>query len=131
MPPGRYGKIVKQMDSALKSAKTSADSTLYRGMDSAGAAALNGQLGPGSIVKDLGFSSTSSSETVARSARSFQRGDPGGLMMEIHAAAGSRVASLSAISESPGEHEMLLPRGSSFRITGYDASARVLSMELL
>ncbi len=130
MPDGREGEIVKHVDSALENASTETKITLYRGISPSSAARLNGQLGKGSIITDRGFVSTSSSRAIARALRGFQTANGTGLMMEIQVRAGSRVASLAAVSGTPGEQEMLLPRGSSFRVTGYDADKRTVKMTL-
>jgi hypothetical protein len=130
-PSGRYGDIVKQMDSALKSAKLDKDTTLYRGLSRDGAAALSGKLGVGSVYKDPGYTSTSKDESVAKLHKRFAEQTKDNIVMRISASSGARAADISSLADDPGERETLLPRGSSFRVDAYDASSRTLSLTLL
>jgi HK97 family phage portal protein len=129
-PPGRYGEIVKQMDSAMKSVpRSTADQTLYRGIDKDGVAAL--KVAVGSVIKDAGFVSTSSDLSVAKSGRSFAARTSDNLMMRISVPAGSRVASIASLADDPGEQEMLIGRGASFKVNGWDAGSRTLDVSLV
>ncbi len=130
-PSGRYGDIVKQMDGALKSAKLDKETTLYRGLSKDGVAALSGKLGAGSVIKDLGFVSTSTSESVAKLSKRFSEQTKDNIIMRISAAAGTRAADISSLADDPGEKETLLARGTSFRVDSYDSQTRTLNLSVL
>lgn len=116
--------MLGRLDREIARAPTEADQVVYRGIGSARslsgdpeAAAMRGRitgrLEPGGIIRDPGYSSTSPSRDVALG---FTK-KPGGVtptMLEIEVPKGSRAARIP--DENMQEHEILLPRDSSFEV---------------
>jgi hypothetical protein len=97
--------------------------TVYRGLNFKSAdegeafvKALEGQKG----FTDPGYSSTSLDPSISAGYLKHRTGaDAGGsVMLEVQAKHGFYLEGLSAVPGSKGEHEMILPRGSQFRLTG-------------
>lgn len=108
--------LVEQLDEALARRALKQDVTLYRGFS------LPVEQLPsdpaklvGTILDDAGFQSTSISREVSEE---FLVGGPGKqrIMLEVRAKAGNRGTYLVGANDDIDELEMLLPRGSKFRV---------------
>ena len=107
---------VEQLDSALRRAKVPEDVMVFRGIKSQ---ALAKKLEIGAEFHDHAFVSTSLHRSVAEK---FSREGPGkrGAVLEIRVPKGTNAAAFDSIWNGGNlkEHELLLPRGSKFRVTG-------------
>lgn len=113
-------RAVQELDSALAKSTINEDMVLYRGITGElGKQLANGEdaLQVGTIITDKGFISTS---TNKNSAMSF---GVDGVLAKISVSAGSRGLELADLPKvnnreiHSAEKEVLLPRGSSFRVT--------------
>lgn len=103
VPQSRVDEIVKGIDKSFNNApKVPGDLKVFRGMDSS----LLSSLQEGDIFKDDGFISTSIDKEKVVS----------GGFIEIHVPKGSKGIYLEQISEVKRERELLLDRGSRFRV---------------
>jgi ADP-ribosyltransferase exoenzyme len=99
--------LAAQLDHALSKAKMAEDTKVYRGMS-----APEKFFGPnptvGTTIIDNGFMSTAKVPEKAWS----------GTKCEIHVPKGARALDVQSMSLHPAESEVMLPRGSMFKITG-------------
>ncbi len=106
--------VLSRLDRAIERAvPLGEDTTLYRGIGSGSRGlerGITGELKPGSIIHDPGYSSASSS----RESANLYTNKPGSTMLEIAAPRGTRAARIP--DEGLGENELLLPRNSRFRV---------------
>ncbi len=117
-------KTIDGLDSIFANAKTTKPITVYRGVPQDVAK----QLSTGTIYKDNAFLSTTSDASFAES----WAGDES-VLMEIDLPIGSPAVSLEEYSQIPNEHEILLNRGLSYKVTGESMKngQRVLKMEAI
>lgn len=123
---------IKGMDDAFKKAPPLGEPvTVFRGVSGRGAAAIAG-LKPGDTFGDMGYTSTSTSRAVTSQ---FGK-QSGGKQVSIRLPAGSKALYLEhpRIKKTLGgvgnawEGEMLLPRGSKFKVISNDRSGTVLEL---
>lgn len=99
-------KMINDLDTALeKSSRMPSDALSYRGVDG-----LNLRIGQ--TVTDKAFVSTSLNKSKAAEFTTS------GTMLEIKVPKGSKAMYLNSLSDYKDEKELLLGRGSSFKITG-------------
>ena len=123
-----------RVDSALKRSELAADTLIYRGVGSDVAQAkllTNGMLRVGDEFTDLAFGSSSVDRSVAVSFAGGEFSD--GVVVELHAPAGTKglwmgkwrtsAGAEKSISRYDTEAEFLLPRGTRFRVTGFEKAA--------
>ena len=109
----RARKASKDLAAAIRKAPPlKQDTTVYRGFD----AAQFGDLEPGKVVKDPGFVSTSVTDDAGAVGRAKSAGQ-----MKLTLPAGTRVAAGSV-------RELILPPGSSVRVTGVTRKGSVTSV---
>lgn len=121
--------LIQNLDSAIARSITDRKLTVYRGVDQSYARTLEARnLRPGDSVNDAGFLSTSTRKAVAKR---FLGWEGGGMLLKIHVPAGSNALDMRPYSKSADEHEILLPRGAELRVTGYDADADALELEVV
>jgi hypothetical protein len=104
-----YYNVIKALDSALASTVSPFDVTLYR----SGTRKFDLKTQVGSIITDLGFVSTSTDLAFAKSWNA-------GVFMEIRCRKGSRAAYVYLHSSHKNEREVMLPRGSQFRVVSVE-----------
>jgi hypothetical protein len=102
---------IRSLDSAIDKGEIDRDVVLYRGTNMADADNLHA----GDVLSDEGYVSTSALERVASGEVFCQPHEPGAVLMEIEVPRGSRAAFPETLIDF-GESEVLLPRGSSFRV---------------
>lgn len=101
------------MEDAIASAPRLAKPiTVYRGLTMEAAVKID-RAQIGSTILDKGFASTSTAETTARD---FAQG--GAPILRIKLPKGTNAISMHPFTEFDNEHEILLQRGSQFKITG-------------
>ncbi len=91
-------------------------------------AAMNAVFEKGTTFSDAGFVSTSTVRDVAEG-----RAEYGGILMKITVPSGTRMLDMNAINPDSimaDEHEMLLPRGSSFHVYSANLVSNVVSVTL-
>ena len=121
-------RTIAALDSAIAKAISSEDMTVYRGYDTRVASYLsNHVLKLGSVVTEPAFTSTSRTEIRARAFAEW----PDGLVVRIKIPAGSNALDVSPYSVNPDEDEILLPRGSSLKVVGYDKLTKVIDAEVV
>lgn len=107
-------KLIPDLDSAIKRAKPIPnDMVVYRTAPDIFLKQVS-SLGPGTVLKDKGFVSTSLGNERADSAV----GSSNQVGLSIALPAGSKGMYVQKLSEVYGEHEVLLPRNSKFRYLG-------------
>lgn len=109
--PAKYKKTVEHLDSAIDQSRLPENTTLYRGMNMT--PAMRERMRPGATFSDAAYTSTSINPRVPDS---FARGD-GKTMMRIKAPKGTKGMAVNNVSNFDGEHEVLLPRNTGYRIT--------------
>lgn len=128
---GSTHSLVPQLDAALAKSAAVTDMTVVRGVSANGMqswlAATGGELKVGAVIRDKGYVSTTRSAKVA----SNFAGGGTGYGLKINIPKGSKILPLKSISNYAQEDEFLLPRGSGFRITGYDPKTRVVQVDLV
>lgn len=110
--PREYQATVKHLDSAIDQSRLPENTVLYRGMDMSPAMAA--KMTPGAVFSDAAYTSTSINPSIPES---FARGE-GKTLMRIKANKGQKGLAVNNISNFDGEHEILLPRGSQYKVTG-------------
>ena len=117
-------KWVTNLDSVLSKAKTTQDIVVYRGMNFEPE-----QLGliQGAMIVDGGYVSTSRIRSIGENFASK------GIIAQIKIPAGSKAAYLKGVSGRSEEREVLLPRGSKFKVTEIipRGDQHIVKMELL
>lgn len=116
-PDSSVGQELKDLDAAIASHKLDKDITVYRTMADPGGKLLADRK-PGDVFTDHGYSSTSVRRSVIESFASLNFKAPEA-RVDVYVALkkGMTAAPIAQQSEYPHERELLLPRGSSFRIT--------------
>lgn len=112
-PPGFGKEITDPLDNALKKSVLAKDTTLLRGMSLTPDQVK--QFKPGKAFIDKGYVSTTTSAKVMES---FSHGTgTSAVHLQITAKAGKNALDVKPFSQHKGEAEVLLPRGSKFKIT--------------
>lgn len=133
--PGSVGEAVKILDAAIAKSILKADVTVYRGVS----APLARKLKLGSILKDNGFTSTSLDMIHADdfADRDATRDEYRGMLIEMRIPKGTHAAYLSqpALTDVNGvpknERELIIARGSRYRVISRNAKDRTVVMELV
>lgn len=103
--------LAAHLDAAIRKSKITQDTTTYRGI--ANPAKFFGEnVTVGTVIIDNGFVSTSKNHSIAESFGSS------GLVAKIKLPKGSSALDATPMSLHSSEKEVLLPRGSMFKITG-------------
>jgi 8-oxo-dGTP pyrophosphatase MutT (NUDIX family) len=105
-----YASEVKALDSAVSKLQLQQDVTLFRGVSPGAVSKFQNSLVPGAVISDKGFVSTSTSFNTA------QIFADGGMVLQIYAKKGSKAVPINGESHHPNEAEVLLPRGSQFKV---------------
>lgn len=113
------------MDKAFAKASLSQAVTVYRGL----APEIASKLTVGSSFKDGGFTSTSTDKDIGRMYTNI--GGGGSALMEIRVPKGAKAISVKSASQFTKENEILLNRGSSFRVVGEKAATRLRPRTLI
>lgn len=108
---------ILNLDSAIATERTTSDLVVWRGMrmpNDLSEATGDARLAAGQVLMHKGFTSTSLDRSVAVAMSQLQ---PTPFLMQIRVPKGSQALHMHA-DRSPvyGEHEVLLPRGSSLRL---------------
>ncbi len=106
-------RTVDGLDSAIAQSSLERPTMLYRGMKMNDS--LRENIKPGATFSDAAYTSTSFDQ--ANSERFSTGGDPGAVM-RITAPAGQTGLATSSISEFSEENEFVLPRGTTYSVTG-------------
>jgi hypothetical protein len=101
------------MDAAIDRSELQAQ-TLYRGIRTTPERIDSFVRSVGTVVSDPAFVSTAKDENIAKSF--FREGKTTGILMEIKIPDGAKGAFVSQLSKNRYEEEVLLPRGSKFKI---------------
>lgn len=119
------GEKMKNIDAVMKRSRMTEDTIVYRGMTGAIAKQIR-QAKPGSIVRDAGYTSTSLYSSVANGSFGYD-----GVVMKLLLPKGNSAYIMNGRGASlfPGEHEVLLPRGSRFKIRKVEGN--VVTAEVL
>lgn len=114
--------LIPQLDGLIQQAKLPHDMELYRGIRGK----YVNQFTENSIVGDAAFQSTSLSKTVAEQ---FAAKDKNGMVVIIKAKAGAKALPIDGHSHFDTEHEVVLPRNSTYRVL--HRGERTVHVELL
>lgn len=106
---------IATIDSAIGSSELPEDTALYRGFTLSPRGVSKVKVGQ--TITDKAFVSTSLNPAVAEQFSGATKGVKGSVIMRITAPKGTKALPMSTLSEWPGEHEVLLPRGTTFKIT--------------
>lgn len=117
----RIQKHIGTLDGLMARQSWAQETEVFRGFHSPGVEGLK----PGAVLHDKGFTSTSRSRTVAS-----EFGGGNGYIMHIRLPKGSKAIDISKYSMDPFEEEILLARGSKFRVVDVDHPKRELRVEL-
>lgn len=118
VPIRELRKQVKTMDAAIERSIVDRDVVAYRGTTTDWLGDVDGLAG--TIIHDKGFVSTSLDSDIGRKFVGYKEEENlSAALMEITIPKGSRAAYLDTLNANskPWERELLLPRGSSFRVT--------------
>lgn len=119
--------LVKRLDSVMKSAKTTKDMIVYRGITSS----LFSKLEVGAVLKDAGFGSTTTKQSVAKgfadsstytSNKKGENANP--VIMKVQVPKGSRALSMMKYSQYKDEEEILIDRNSRYKVISISGSDR-------
>jgi len=102
---------VRELDAAMAQSALPENTILYRGMEMN--SHLRDNIKPGSTFNDPGYTSTSFDQS---NSDSFSGGD-NSAVMRIKAQKGQKGLAVQSISTYPHEREVLLPRGTNYKIT--------------
>jgi hypothetical protein len=113
--------MAKQLDNAIRKSTLSKDYTLRRGITSKGVMAIfGGDVSIGDVVMDNGFMSSSKGE-----------GFDSNIKLVINLPKGSHGLDVQSISAHTSEAEVILPRGSMFKVKSVSKSgANKLKLEV-
>lgn len=114
--------VADDVEKAIAAYTSTQERTLYRGLGTSMLQIVDGKasmlsLKEGMTLTDKGFVSTTDDKDFAAKFAAKGQGDRAAVMA-IKVPAGTNMAPVHEVSEHPEEHEVLLGRGSSFRITG-------------
>lgn len=113
--------FAKQMDKAIAKSVLVKNTKLYRGLSGSVSSILGEDPHVGDVIMDNGFMSTSKSPY----------GSFGGYMkLEINMPKGAHALDVQAYSQHPFEKEVVLPRGSMFKIKGISKQADSTVLEV-
>lgn len=106
--------IISFMDKAMKKTSTTEDIIAYRGVSSK----VFDKLEIGAIIKDNGFTSTTTKLNIAKSFASTSAASSNGesLVMEVRIPKGSRAVSVLKYTTHKNEEEILIDRDSEYRV---------------
>lgn len=124
-PDAECGKVRDALDK-LTSEEFEEPVTVYRGTGDHGRemlAAAERLMREGGEARDDGFGSASADPMVARGFAGWDESRETRIVVQIEARRGAYVGKVSAYDE--GEHEVLLPRGSRFRVKGIDHNVQI------
>ncbi len=116
-------KQAKTIDAAIAKSTLTKDVVVYRGLQSPKVVA-NAERLVGITIEAPGFQSTSLSQSVASDFAGF---GPGAAVFELTARKGSKALNMEPFKKSKGnagEAEILFPRDSKVKITGFDKTKR-------
>ena len=102
--------LAAQLDAALSKAKMAEDAHVYRGVGDAAEKFFGPTPTIGTVIIDNGYVSTAKTLDKAWS----------GAKCKVFVPKGSRALDVQSMSLHSGEQEVLLPRGSMFKLTGID-----------
>jgi len=109
----RADRIDTALSSAFRKAAIPADVVVWRG-----AKTLSESITPGSILKDSGYVSTSlARRTATIFTETITYNQPSGVLFKINIKKGSPALVLGKLSKYPHEGEVLLPKGTIFKVT--------------
>jgi hypothetical protein len=114
MTPEQYT-TAAQLDTALAKAKITKDTFVYRGLGDAAEKFFGPEPVIGTIIIDNGYISTAKTKEKAW----------GGAKCSIAVKKGQKGMDVQSRSLHPGEKEVMLPRGSMFKITGVKSGGMV------
>jgi len=125
---GGHAETVRELDEITNN--SSFEGVLYRGIGDAFADEMAAKhlLSEGAIIEERGFLSASRSKDIAKDYCSVYRR---GILIEISATKGSKMADISELSKYAGEQEVVGARGSRMRVKSFDEATRILRVELL
>lgn len=103
---------VRDLDSAISKSELPENTVLYRGMELNDN--LRNNIKPGATFTDQAYTSTS----LDQGNPSRFAGGENGAVMRIKAQKGQKGLAMQSISDYPEEKEVLLPRGTKYKITG-------------
>jgi hypothetical protein len=112
----RLSGIISKMDSAFQSASLPSDTVVYRAIDAEGWAAMQRSIAVGGVLEDKAYTSTSLSPKAMASFSSLMHRNGGAVSLEIHVPKGARAIYMPSLSEHPEEKELLLNRGTKYRV---------------
>lgn len=119
----------KKIQSWLSRAELPEDVTLYRGVTAEYAAVLKSILDEGTVFRDRGFSSTSTSDAFAEN---WKKGHSSGeLLLKIDAKKGQQGAAIKPAGANDGEYEILLQADSKFKVLSLDFDKGFVHVELI
>jgi hypothetical protein len=113
---GQTHTAVPHLDSAIAKGELKEGTTLYRGFS--GASRFGFKPGAGAVgheFRDNGYHSTSMSAHVSSQ---FATGSDSALL-RIRAPKGTKAAHVGTLGDKESEHEVLLPRGTGYKVVGY------------
>lgn len=121
---------VKRLDSAFDKAAYPKTVTTYRGIDEKLFDGIASRATPGkTVLRDPAYMSTSLERSVAHGFAKQGKGRGG--IIKVKVPAGARALNVTTISEFKGEREVLLGRGSKYRVTKIDTRKRVIEVEMV
>lgn len=104
------------------------DTTVYRGIKADYAEVLLSIIDDGSVFRDRGFISTTTSEQFAKD---WKRGNSQGVLMTIRAKKGQQAATIRDAGTHDGEYELLLQSDTRLRVLSYDLTNRTIECEMV
>lgn len=123
-PLGDNAKTVEALDKAIAKSKATQDLVVVRGLTSDAVQAM-GALKVGAVLSDKGFISTTTNAEIA------QAFSGGGYGLKIRVPKGASILPVKHLSSHSHEDELVLPRGSSFKITEMDPMNRLIIVDLV
>ncbi len=112
----KVGEEIAKLDAAITSHHMDRTTETYRVLDDPGGKIL-GALKDGDTFRDHGYVSTTASREILDGFYKPSTGEHARVDMHIRIPKGAAAAPISGLSKYGNEQELLLPRGSSFRVT--------------
>jgi len=125
----RLSGIISKIDSAFKGSALPSDIVVYRAIDAEGWAAMQRSIGAGGVLMDKSYTSTSLSRKAMESFSSTMHRSGGAMALEIRVPKGTRAIYMPSLSEHPEEKELLLNRGTKYRVVS--KTPRKIVMEVI